>query len=152
MNVLFLCTGNYYRSRFAEEYFNAVCAARSLPHRAASRGLAEEFERLKNPGPLSVDAVAELKKLGITVKKPLRKPQKLSGSDVPFFDRIVCLDKKEHLPLVKKRASLRGRKVIYWKIKDLGERAASLALPECRKKIDELILAMEESSESGKKR
>jgi protein-tyrosine phosphatase len=152
VNVLFLCTGNYYRSRFAEEYFNAVCAGRSLSHRAASRGLAEEFERLKNPGPVSADTLAELKTLGITVKKPIRKPQKLSGTEVPFFDLIVCLDKKEHLPLVKKRTSLRGRKVIYWKIKDLGERAASLALPECRKKIDELILAIEEYRESRKKK
>ena len=38
--VLFVCTGNYYRSRFAEAVFNHLAAARGLPWRAVSRGLA----------------------------------------------------------------------------------------------------------------
>src|SRR5260370_39303693 len=37
--VLFLCTGNYYRSRFAEVLFNSVAAKMGLPWRASSRGL-----------------------------------------------------------------------------------------------------------------
>jgi protein-tyrosine phosphatase len=139
MNILFLCTGNYYRSRFAEEYFNAAAGAQGLPHRAASRGLAENFENLKNPGPMSVDAIDELRKLGITVAAPIRKPQKLSGAEVPYYSLIICLDKKEHLPMVKRRPSFKDRKVIYWKIKDLGECPASRALPACKLKIDALI-------------
>ncbi|MBN1131136.1 MAG: hypothetical protein JXA71_19255 [Chitinispirillaceae bacterium] len=150
MNVLFLCTGNYYRSRFAEEYFNALCARQSLPHRAVSRGLAEEFERLKNPGLISADAVAELEKSGIPVKKPVRKPQKLSGNEVPLYDLIVCLDKKEHQPMVRKRNSLKGRKIIYWKIKDLGEAAAAKALPECRIMVDDLLQKIRSGAVSGR--
>jgi hypothetical protein len=38
--VLFLCTGNYYRSRFAEALFNSVAGRMGLPWRASSRGLA----------------------------------------------------------------------------------------------------------------
>jgi hypothetical protein len=38
--VLFLCTGNYYRSRFAEALFNSVAGKMGLPWRASSRGLA----------------------------------------------------------------------------------------------------------------
>jgi protein-tyrosine phosphatase len=37
--VLFLCTANYYRSRFAEFYFNSIAAAAGLPWQAESRGL-----------------------------------------------------------------------------------------------------------------
>jgi protein-tyrosine-phosphatase len=37
--VLFLCTGNYYRSRFAEALFNSVAGKMGLPCRASSRGL-----------------------------------------------------------------------------------------------------------------
>ena len=36
--VLFLCTGNYYRSRFAESLFNSVAGKMGLPWRASSRG------------------------------------------------------------------------------------------------------------------
>src|SRR5262245_31370231 len=38
--LLFLCTGNYYRSRFAELLFNARAATHALPWQAFSRGLA----------------------------------------------------------------------------------------------------------------
>jgi hypothetical protein len=37
--VLFLCTGNYYRSRFAEVLFNARAAEAGMAWVAASRGL-----------------------------------------------------------------------------------------------------------------
>jgi protein-tyrosine phosphatase len=151
MNLLFLCTGNYYRSRFAEEYFNAQARAKGLLHRAFSRGLAENFERLKNPGPMSAHALLELQKCGIAVQTPIRKPQKLSGAEVGFFDMIICMDKKEHWPMVKRRLSLKDRTVIYWKIKDLCEQPASKALPECRQQIDALIqkLAKPAKPENG---
>ncbi|MSR59513.1 MAG: low molecular weight phosphatase family protein, partial [Planctomycetaceae bacterium] len=48
--VLFLCTGNYYRSRFAEVYFNWLAAQRGSVWRADSFGLALDPN---NPGPLS---------------------------------------------------------------------------------------------------
>jgi protein-tyrosine-phosphatase len=38
--VLFLCTGNYYRSRFAEVLFNSVAGKLGLSWVASSRGLA----------------------------------------------------------------------------------------------------------------
>jgi hypothetical protein len=38
--VLFICTGNYYRSRFAEAVFNHHAEALGLRWRAFSRGLA----------------------------------------------------------------------------------------------------------------
>ena len=116
-----------------------MAAAKGLPHRAMSCGLAENFERFKNPGPMSPDALIELEQLGIQVKRPVRMPRKLSGTEVAGFDIVICLDKKEHHPLVKKRPSLKGRKVIYWKIKDLAVLPAAKALPVCRRKIDQLI-------------
>ena len=41
--VLFLCTGNYYRSRFAEILFNSVAGRMGLPWKASSSS------PLKNP-------------------------------------------------------------------------------------------------------
>jgi protein-tyrosine phosphatase len=40
--VLFLCTGNYYRSRYAEELFNHLARAEGIGWRAFSRGAGEK--------------------------------------------------------------------------------------------------------------
>ena len=61
--VLFLCTGNYYRSRFAEVLFNSVAARMGLPWRASSRGLALE-RGINNIGPMAPSAVKALESLG----------------------------------------------------------------------------------------
>ena len=50
--VLFLCTGNYYRSRFAEELFNFFAKGEGIAWRAFSRGLAERGSP-ENVGPIS---------------------------------------------------------------------------------------------------
>lgn len=61
--VLFLCTGNYYRSRFAEILFNSVAGKMGLPWRASSRGLALE-RGVNNVGPMAVVAVKALEARG----------------------------------------------------------------------------------------
>ncbi len=55
--VLFLCTGNYYGSRFAEVLFNSVAGKMGLAWRASSRGLARE-RGVHNVGPMAVSASA----------------------------------------------------------------------------------------------
>ena len=62
--VLFLCTGNYYRSRFAEVLFNSVAGRMGLPWRASSRGLALE-RGVNNVGPMAVSAVQALESRGL---------------------------------------------------------------------------------------
>ena len=62
--VLFLCTGNYYRSRFAEILFNSVAGKMGLPWKASSRGLALE-RGVNNVGPIAASAVAALGALGV---------------------------------------------------------------------------------------
>ena len=62
--VLFLCTGNYYRSRFAEVLFNSVAGRTGLSWRASSRGLALE-RGVNNVGPMAVKAVKALEALAV---------------------------------------------------------------------------------------
>jgi low molecular weight protein-tyrosine phosphatase len=63
-SVLFLCTGNYYRSRFAEILFNSVAGKMGLPWRASSRGLALE-RGVNNVGPMAAAAVKALETRGL---------------------------------------------------------------------------------------
>src|SRR3954466_2901875 len=64
--VLFLCTGNYYRSRFAEHLFNDRARRAGLEWEASARALA--IERGKdNVGPMSIYAVEALAERGVRV-------------------------------------------------------------------------------------
>ena len=70
--VLFLCTGNYYRSRFCEEYFNHLAQGHSLPWRADSRGLAPDITVFRNPGPLSIYTRQRLAALDVRQLRTIR--------------------------------------------------------------------------------
>src|SRR6202162_592262 len=80
--VLFLCTGNYYRSRFAEVLFNSVAGKMGLPWRAFSRGLALE-RGVNNVGPVAVSAVQALEVLGVrAVDAVTRLPAQVTTDDL----------------------------------------------------------------------
>ena len=63
-SVLFLCTGNYYRSRFAEVLFNSVASKMGLAWQASCRGLALE-RGVNNVGPMASSALRALEALGV---------------------------------------------------------------------------------------
>ena len=77
--VLFLCSGNYYRSRFAEHFFNYHAKNDGLRWRADSRGI---VGRHNNPGPISRYAVERLDELGIPLNGSLRYPRQLTKADL----------------------------------------------------------------------
>ena len=62
--VLFLCTGNFYRSRFAEILFNSVAGKMGLAWQASSRGLALE-RGVNNVGSMAESATTALKAMCI---------------------------------------------------------------------------------------
>lgn len=71
--LLFLCTGNYYRSRFAEALFNARAAALGLPWRAESRGVALELGH-GNVGPIAAATLRALQERGLLADSAPRFP------------------------------------------------------------------------------
>src|SRR5437762_1480850 len=101
--VLFLCTGNYYRSRFAEVLFNSVAGKMGLPWRASSRGLALE-RGVNNVGPMAVSAVKALESLGVRAAEAIsRSPAQVTTDDLERAALIVALKQVEHLPLLQER-------------------------------------------------
>jgi translation initiation factor 1 (eIF-1/SUI1)/protein-tyrosine-phosphatase len=119
--VLFLCTGNYYRSRFAEILFNSVAGKMGLPWRALSMGLALE-RGVKNVGPMAVEAITALEALGVCAAEAVaRLPAQVTTDDLEGADRVVALKQDEHLPLLQERFPTWAEKVEFWHVDDAPE-------------------------------
>src|SRR5438105_3516616 len=115
--VLFLCTGNYYRSRFAEVFFNVLVGRTGVPWRAESRGLALELG-IGNVGPISSAATERLAALGVRVERSLRMPLQVREADLERADLIVALKEAEHRPLLQRRHAAWVERVEYWHVHD----------------------------------
>src|SRR6516165_11665305 len=122
--VLFLCTGNYYRSRYAEILFNSVAGKMNLSWRASSRGLALE-QGVNNVGPMEVSAVKALEARGLrAVAECGRFPIQATVEDIEAARWIVALKEAEHLPLLKERFPGWAEKVEFWHVDDAPEALA----------------------------
>jgi predicted translation initiation factor SUI1 len=119
--VLFLCTGNYYRSRFAEVLFNSVAGKMGLPWRASSRGLALE-RGINNVGPMAASAVKALEARGLrAVAEFGRFPIQVTVKDIEAAHWIIALKEAEHLPLLQERFPAWTEKVEFWHVDDAPE-------------------------------
>jgi protein-tyrosine phosphatase len=116
--VLFLCTGNYYRSRFAEVLFNSVAGKMEMPWRASSRGLALE-RGVHNVGPMEVSAVQALEALGVRAAEAVtRLPAQVTTDDLERAALIVALKQAEHQPLLQERFPAWAERVEFWHVDD----------------------------------
>ncbi len=136
--LLFLCTGNYYRSRFAEILFNVLVRDMHLNWRAESRGIALNLGA-GNSGPISSFALHGLNMRGITLEKELRFPAALKEQELENADCIIALDETEHRTLLQQRFPLWTDRVSYWNVPDLDRIPAEAALAEIEKNVRELI-------------
>lgn len=98
--VLFICTGNYYRSRLAELLFNHYAARAGIDWEADSRGLLSG-SNLKG---LSPSARRYLEAVNFPLpEEMLRDPRTFSVDDLPCFNLVILLNRSEHLPELEKR-------------------------------------------------
>jgi protein-tyrosine phosphatase len=116
--VLFLCTGNYYRSRFAEELFNYRAAAARINWQAKSRALAIE-RGINNVRPLSPLVLWGLTTRGLSAKSANRAPEQCIILDLESADYVIALNELEHRPLMNKRFPNWESDIQYWKIGDV---------------------------------
>jgi protein-tyrosine phosphatase len=139
-NILFVCTGNYYRSRFAEAYFNWKARDAALPWIAVSRGLQPK------PGKrgMDPDARQQLKLRGVPIGWSFSGPKKLTEQDLLASDYVVVLDEEEHRPMMEQQfPGLAVRNLHYWHIRDVKEACAAMA-PE----IDSLVVQFKRGEEN----
>ena len=136
--LLFLCTGNYYRSRFAELLFNALAPGHNLSWQALSRGVALE-QGLGNVGPMSPLAIHTLQALGITSDGFTRYPMQVQEDDLQGAEIIIALQEAEHRPYLHARYPAWVGKVEYWHVRDCVPTPAYDPLQEITRAVQQLI-------------
>ena len=140
--LLFVCTGNYYRSRTAEELFNFLIQEKSLPHLAYSKGLREDMSKSPNVGPMSRFAKAFLQKLDVPIKGIDRMPQSLLEEDFETYDIIICMDEVEHRPMMQERFSAYENEVEYWEVRDVQFESPDTAMKSLEDRVKGLVLTL----------
>ncbi|MHC2334563.1 arsenate-mycothiol transferase ArsC [Bradyrhizobium sp. USDA 4454] len=139
--VLFLCTGNYYRSRYAEELFNHLAKTKRLAWHASSRGAAERGSP-DNVGPMSVFADDRLRAVGIIPDGATRYPQPCSLADFDGADLVIALKEAEHRPLIERRFPDVADRVTYWHVDDIDVAHPAVALAMLDDLVRELVSSL----------
>ena len=139
--VLFLCSGNYYRSRFAEELFNALAKRTGLDWRADSAGLAVD-DSTANLGPIAGDTVRELGRRHVAVELPLRYPRQVRASDLAGAACVIALNEGEHRLMLEQQFPGWAERAEYWHIPDLYEAPAGESLRALECNVETLIQAL----------
>lgn len=140
-SILFLCTGNYYRSRYAELLFNARAQEIGLPWLADSRGLALD-RGIYNFGPIARCVVETLISRGLELPPP-RHPIQLTIYDLEEAGRIIALKEAEHRPLLEERYAGWQDRVEYWHIHDNDLWTVEQTLAGIEMRVEELILNLQ---------
>jgi len=133
--VLFACTGNYYRSRYAELYFNAR-AIPALGWRAKSRGFQLSAE---NAGPIAPCVPDRFATLGLFISPEMRFPLQLQEQDLARASRIIALDVVEHRPYVETLFPAWWHRIDYWRIPDVDGMPVDQALCLIEREVDALL-------------
>jgi len=135
--VLFLCSANFYRSRFAEHLFNWLAGREGLAWRADSRGLAAD--QWGDIGEISHYTVDALNLRGIPVAGEHRRPKHVTQADLDASDLVVAVKEAEHRAMMAAQFPLWTDRVEYWHIDDLDCAQPEEALPLLEEHVRTLV-------------
>ena len=141
LKLLFLCTANYYRSRFAEILFNHLAAQYQLNWMADSRGIATILGA-DNTDVISEHTVNGLRSRGVGIGNNQRSPIQVQTQDLEQADLVIALDEQEHRPYMERWFPDWADRIEYWQVGDLhittAEEALSVADVEVRALVQRL--------------
>jgi protein-tyrosine-phosphatase len=143
--ILFLCTGNYYRSRYAEELFNHLAVQSNLDWEATSRALA--IERGKdNVGAIARATVAALIADEIAPSGADRMPLACTSDDLSQASMIIAVKEDEHRALLAGRFTGWEDRVVYWHVHDIDMAHPDDALAQLKRHVTDLAQQIATSS------
>lgn len=140
--VLFLCTGNYYRSRYAEELFNHLASRAGLDWQATSHALAIELGK-DNVGPMAWQTIDALTVDGISPVGVSRMPAVCTHDALAASDLVVAVKEAEHRALLAARFPGWEDRVTYWHVHDIDVAPADQALAELKAHVARLVRELE---------
>ncbi len=133
--LLFICTANYYRSRFAEAVFNHLAEKQRSSWTAFSRGIIPE----EAPPGLSPHASNGLRLAGIDRKFVAKDKQALTEADFNTADRIVALKRDEHMPMLQERFGAFVDRVEFWDVSDIPHVSPPQAMLAIKENVVKLL-------------
>jgi protein-tyrosine phosphatase len=139
--VLFLCSGNYYRSRFAEVLFNHLAREAGLEWVADSCGLRVQADGVVNVGAISRHAVEGLAARGLEAD-PERWPRQVTEQDFRGAEVVIALKEAEHRAMLARLFPQWAERVRYWNVHDLDVALPGEALGELEGLVRELLAEM----------
>ncbi|MCB1231935.1 MAG: hypothetical protein KDN19_16825 [Verrucomicrobiae bacterium] len=137
--LLFVCSGNFYRSRFAEAVFNHEALKRRLPWRAESRGFSPHLAT----DDLSHHAERALELRNIPVAMTRRKPARIEFDDLWDARLTICVNEAEHRPALRLRFPDWEHRVTYWHVHDIDVEPPGTALPALEQNVLDLMANLE---------
>jgi protein-tyrosine phosphatase len=135
---LFLCSGNYYRSRFAELLFNHLAPGSGLRYRADSAGLWPDC-RDHNVGPIATETVQALRARGVPLPHSHREPRDVTEDDIRDAAVTIAVKEAEHRLLVASRFPSLLERVEFWNVHDIDVAPPSEAIPALERHVRALI-------------
>ena len=139
--VLFLCSGNYYRSRFAEVLFNHLAREAGVEWMAESCGLRVQADGVVNVGAISRHAVEGLAARGLELDME-RWPRQVTAADLQEADVVIALKEAEHRAMLERLFPQWAGRVRYWNVHDLDVALPGEALEELESLVKELVLTL----------
>ena len=136
--VLFLCSGNYYRSRFAELLFNHLAAESGLLYRADSAGLWPDC-RDHNVGPIATETVRALHARGVPLPSLHREPRDVTEADFRDATVTIAVKEAEHRLLVASRFPSFLEQVEFWNVHDIDVASPHESIPALERNVRGLI-------------
>lgn len=125
--VLFVCTGNYYRSRFSEILFNTLASQYGVAARAESRGLITGLVT-EEMGAISPHALRGLHARKIRLDEAVRRPIQIQESDLTGASLVIAIDEWEHRPMIAEQFPHWVDRIHYWQVADIQDLDPETAL------------------------